>query len=256
MNACYGVLRVVHAEEETTQKPPATGEPDRLGAWDLPGYTGNAAGLPDPLYPLTEATTTLGRGLNNHVVLMDPTVSREHARLIWRDGEWLIENLSPHNQLFANKVSIAPSSQQEIRPGSILVLGQTTLQLLAPLNEPVLALSEAHEQTSQASSSLQQARQTGEFYISPEARAKSAEGRMLALLATSEKQPGRFIGMSPGVTMQFAWRERVDRGRFWALGTIALVVFGVLLAIGCAYLTFLKNAQLSADVISHGGLSN
>ncbi|HEU5199492.1 MAG TPA: PrsW family glutamic-type intramembrane protease [Ktedonobacterales bacterium] len=256
MNACYGVLRVVHAEEETTHKSPAAGEPDRPGPWDLPGYTGNAAGLPDPLYPLTEATTTLGRGLNNHVVLMDPTVSREHARLIWRDGDWLIENLSAHNQLLANKVSIAPGSQKEIRPGSMLVLGQTTLQLLAPLHEPVLPLAEAHEQTGQISLSSQQARQTGEFFISPEARAKSAEGRMLALLATSEKQPGRFTGMSPGVTMQFAWRERVDRGRFWAIGTIAFVVFGILLAIGCAYVTFLKNAQLGADVISRGGMNN
>src|SRR5579885_85475 len=177
MNACYGVLRIVHAEEETTHKSPAAGEPDRLGAWDLPGYTGNAAGLPDPLYPLTEATTTLGRGLNNHVVLMAPTVSREHARLIWRDGDWLIENVSTHNHLFANKVSIAPGSQKEIRPGSILVMGQTTLQLLAPLREPVLPLAEVHEQPGQGSRSPQQARQTGEFFISPEARAKSAEGR-------------------------------------------------------------------------------
>ncbi len=256
MNICYGVLRVVHAEEEIPQKSRTEAGQGRLGAWDLPGYTGNAAGLPDPLYPLTEASTTIGRGLNNHVVLMDPTVSREHVRLRWRDGTWLIENLSTHNQLVVNKVIVAPGSRKEIQPGAILVLGQTTLQLLAPLTEEIHPETGASDPTPSAGTSVQKASQSGSFHTSPEARAKSVEGQMLALLATSEKQPGRLLGMSPGVTMQFAWRERVGRGRLWALSTIGVVIFGALLAIGCAYITFLKNAQLGVDVISHGGLSN
>jgi RsiW-degrading membrane proteinase PrsW (M82 family) len=256
MNICYGVLRVVHAEEEIPQKPGTEAGQNRLGAWDLPGYAGNAAGLPDPLYPLTEANTTIGRGLNNHVVLMDPTVSREHAQLKWRNGTWIIENLSTHNQLSVNKINIAPGNRQEIQPGAILVLGQTTLQLLAPLTKEPYPATGASESTPAAGAAPQNASLSGPFHTSPEARAKSVEGQMLALLATSEKQPGRFLGMSPGVTMQFAWRERVGRGRFWALSTIAVVILGALLAIGCAYTTFLKNAQLGVAVISHGGLPN
>jgi len=255
MNVCYGVLRVVHAAETPPTSRAEAGQ-DRLGAWDLPGYTGNAASLADPPYPLTEPTTTIGRGLNNHVVLMDPTVSREHAQLKWNDGSWLIENLSIHNVLSVNKVNVPPGSRKEILPGARFVLGQTTLQLLAPLTQEPPPLTESAEPTPLESASTPKMAHTPTFHISPEARAKSEEGQMLAFLATSEKQPGRMLGMGPGVTLQFAWREQVDRGRLWALSTIAVVILGTLLAVGCAYMTFLKNAQLGEDVISHGGLSN
>ncbi len=256
MSACYGVLRVVHAEEETTNAPKAEEAHNRLGAWDLPGYTGNAAGLPDPLYPVTETVTTIGRGLNNHVVLMDPTVSREHARLTWRRGSWLIENLSAHNLLLVDKSNVPPGHQREIAPGAILVLGQTTLQLLAPLGTRDAVANASTESEQQAGILPPRATLADDFHLSPETRAKSIEGKMLALLATAEKPQGRVLRMSPGVTIQFAWRERIDRGKSWAIGTIALVILGLLLAVSCAYITVLKNAQVGADVISHGGLSN
>ena len=235
MNSSYGVLRVVHTEEDTNKDEETSAAITGLGAWDLPGYTGNASNLPDPIYLLAESITSIGRGLNNHVVLMDPTVSREHARLTWRNGIWFIENLSTQNLLYVDKVNVPSGSQQQIQPGAHILLGQTTLQLLAPqVEEPAKAESQSL----------------------PSVRAKHLDDAVLAMLAKDEKRSGRLLGMSPGVTIQFAVRQRFDRGKFWAMGTAGAVLLGFLFFIGCAYLTFLRNAQLSAEVISHGGLSN
>src|SRR5215467_13583869 len=111
MNSSYGVLRVVHTEEDTNKDEETSPATTGLGAWDLPGYPGNASNLPDPIYLLAESITSIGRGLNNHVVLMDPTVSREHARLTWRNGIWFIENLSAQNLLYVDKVNVPAGSQ-------------------------------------------------------------------------------------------------------------------------------------------------
>jgi len=253
MNSSYGVLRVVHGEEDTNKSAQANAANTGLGAWDLPGYTGNAASLPDPLYLLTESITSIGRGLNNHVVLMDPTVSREHARLTWRNGLWLIENLSAQNLLYIDKANVAPGSQQEIRPGSLLLLGQTTLQLLAPLPEqpprpPTIS--------DQADATEQPATPTSAHQQTPQTPSPNIDEAVLALVAKGDKKSAGLLGISPSVTMQFALRQRINRGRLWAFGTIAIVLLGCLFFIGCAYITFLRNAQLSQQVISHGGLSN
>src|SRR5215813_8604684 len=135
MNSSYGVLRVVPTEEENNKDAETSAEITGLGAWDLPGSPNNAVSLSEPLYLLAESITSIGRGLNNHVVLMDPTVSREHARLTWRNGSWFIENLSAQNLLFVDNVNVPSGTQREIQPGAHVLLGQTTLQLLAPLVE-------------------------------------------------------------------------------------------------------------------------
>jgi RsiW-degrading membrane proteinase PrsW (M82 family)/pSer/pThr/pTyr-binding forkhead associated (FHA) protein len=267
MNASYGVLRVVHAGDDTDTASESNTAAPKLGAWDLPGYTGNAVGLPDPLYPLTERSTTIGRGLNNHVVLIDPTVSREHARLIWRKGTWLIENLSAHNTLHVNQLNVPPGSQTSVQPGALLVLGQTTLQLLAPRIEPAAPPtrteetpdSSAPDQPATGKPALHQQHEPSpgpQPYPPSDDSAKSMETAMMALLAKTEKKSARLLSMGPGVTMQFAWHQRVDRGRFWAIGTIAFVLLSSLLCIGCAAITLLNNAQVGQQALLHGGLSN
>jgi RsiW-degrading membrane proteinase PrsW (M82 family) len=222
----------------------------------LPGYTGNAASLPDPLYLLAESSTSIGRGLNNHVVLMDPTVSREHARLTWRNGTWLIENLSTHNLLHVDKVNVPSGNSREIEPGAMLLLGQTTLQLLAPRTEQPSKQARMDEKTAPSAALQPSEPFASEHQLLPKVSARHMDEAVLAMVARGEKKSGGLLSMSPGVTLQFAVRQRFDRGRFWALGTAAAVLFGFLFFIGCAYLTFLRNAQLSAQVISQGGLPN
>ncbi|HLV98133.1 MAG TPA: PrsW family glutamic-type intramembrane protease [Ktedonobacterales bacterium] len=259
MNSSYGVLRVVHTEEDANKEAATSAATTGLGAWDLPGYPANTASLADPLYLLTESITTIGRGLNNHVVLMDPTVSREHARLIWRNGIWVLENLSAQNLLHADKVNIPPGKQKEIRPGAQILLGQTTLQLLAARGERPAKISRAEEKDADSAEGAElQEPQTppAEQPILSDISTKQVDAEVLALFAKGGKKSGGLLSMSPGVTLQFAVRQRLDRGKLWAVGTIAVVLLGFLLFIGCSYLTFFRNVQLSAQVISHGGLPN
>jgi RsiW-degrading membrane proteinase PrsW (M82 family)/pSer/pThr/pTyr-binding forkhead associated (FHA) protein len=81
---------------------------------------------------LTQRETTIGRALNNDIILMDPTVSREHARLLLDDSGWHIINLTHKNIVRVNGAFVAYGTNQPLQPQDILILGSTMLQLIAP----------------------------------------------------------------------------------------------------------------------------
>ena len=86
------------------------------------------------VHVLTQHETSIGRALNNDVVLMDPTVSREHARLMLdRDG-WHIINLTAQNIVRVNGRPVPSGSSLPMHPQDVLILGSTMLQLIAPQN--------------------------------------------------------------------------------------------------------------------------
>ncbi|HEV2238854.1 MAG TPA: PrsW family glutamic-type intramembrane protease [Ktedonobacterales bacterium] len=121
-----GVLRVVQVDEPdaellatTTPQPVPAPEPQGSGT----------------LFTIRGPLTTLGRGARNDVVLTDPTVSREHALLRVDGGLWWVENVSARNPLWVGAVEAAPGMSLPVPGGSLLRLGQTTLQLLAPAPE-------------------------------------------------------------------------------------------------------------------------
>ncbi|HZC76948.1 MAG TPA: FHA domain-containing protein, partial [Ktedonobacterales bacterium] len=82
--------------------------------------------------PLFGSANTLGRGLQNSVVLLDPSVSREHVRLERESDGWRVENISEHNPVFVHGRELLPGSCAGIAPGQTLRLGTTSLQLLVP----------------------------------------------------------------------------------------------------------------------------
>jgi RsiW-degrading membrane proteinase PrsW (M82 family) len=88
---------------------------------------------------LSAPAATIGRALQNDVILVDPAVSREHARLIRRDGGWWIENISSGSPLICGEFELAPTQQVRVHSGDIVHLGDTSLQFLAPASpaEPV-----------------------------------------------------------------------------------------------------------------------
>ena len=123
MSQNYGVLRVVRV------RPPAgvtSGVQDKYPTGWLP-----QEGL---VHVLTRRETTIGRALNNDIVLMDPTVSREHARLMLEPGGWHLVNLTMQNVVRVNGRPVPSGGGQEVHPQDIVVLGSTMLQLIAPLN--------------------------------------------------------------------------------------------------------------------------
>jgi RsiW-degrading membrane proteinase PrsW (M82 family) len=162
----------------------------------------------ESIYVIRQSVTTLGRGLHNSLVLLDPSVSREHARMTWEQGAWTIDNVSAHNPLWASTRELAPGERAEVGPGETLRLGHTTLQLLAP-NLPA---------TAPAASATVGA-------VTSDAIEPSTGTTALSLF-------------DPGITIQFALSAQLTRRARWVVLGMAALVFiaSTLVTVGTAAL--------------------
>lgn len=87
----------------------------------LTGVLGAAAlRLGDTTYPLVGDSVSLGRGLENTIVLEDRRVSRIHARLTNSGGHWTIRDENSTNGTFVNGRMV---SQHALKNGDRLSLG-------------------------------------------------------------------------------------------------------------------------------------
>jgi hypothetical protein len=68
----------------------------------------------------------VGRDPECDVVLADPTVSWRHARLLFRTGSWIVQDLESTNGILLNGTLVGRS---EVRPGDRLVLGYADLRI-------------------------------------------------------------------------------------------------------------------------------
>jgi hypothetical protein len=68
----------------------------------------------------------IGRHEGCDIVLREPSVSREHARLVFRDHRWIIQDLRSTNGTIVNGARVGRS---EIRPGDLLALGDERLRV-------------------------------------------------------------------------------------------------------------------------------
>jgi pSer/pThr/pTyr-binding forkhead associated (FHA) protein len=73
-----------------------------------------------------ERELLIGRREDCDVVLSDPSVSRRHARLVFRDGHWIVQDLQSTNGTSLNGTLIGRS---ELRPGDELKIGAQRLQI-------------------------------------------------------------------------------------------------------------------------------
>lgn len=69
---------------------------------DSPALVGLSPPFVDQWFPLEPERTQIGRKLHNQVVLDEPSVSFEHARIIRSGGEWRVVNLLSTNGTFIN----------------------------------------------------------------------------------------------------------------------------------------------------------
>ncbi len=79
---------------------------------------------PAETYRLGPATT-IGRLPECDVVLADPAASRRHARILQRDGVWLIEDLGSTNGTFVND---EPVAERPLEDGDRITVGTTVLE--------------------------------------------------------------------------------------------------------------------------------
>ncbi len=150
--------------------------------------------------PISDTVTTIGRGLQNSVVLLDTTVSREHAVLEQTGaGTWLIHNVSAQQPLAVDGRQIVPGGQVQLAPGNIIRIGRCSLCLLAP-----------------------------------ESASADVNGRTAMAVESGSTQ---VIG--PGVTLQFALQGQRYPQLRWLIGALAgvlLVLSGVATLSGAAQL--------------------
>jgi len=72
---------------------------------------------------------TLGRALDNDVILDDTSVSRHHARLDPRGEHWMIEDQGSAHGTYVNSHRVSASL---LRPGDRLQLGRVVIRVEAP----------------------------------------------------------------------------------------------------------------------------
>lgn len=79
-----------------------------------------------------DAITTLGRDVNNAIVVEDPFASSDHAVLTYRGRSWYLEDLGSTNGTFLNGRPIATVSPLGF--GDEVAVGQVRLRLERPRN--------------------------------------------------------------------------------------------------------------------------
>lgn len=73
-------------------------------------------------FPLEKTDLTLGRELNNDIVINDPEISRKHVHLFVQGSVFVIEDLGSTNGTFVNGVRLTvPAS---LRPGDAITFGE------------------------------------------------------------------------------------------------------------------------------------
>ena len=85
------------------------------------------AGEKGGIYPLAGSNSPewlLGRGNHCEVVLDEPSVSTEHARLSYQGGVWVLEDLDSRN---GTRCGGRPGVRAELSPGELIQLGNMIL---------------------------------------------------------------------------------------------------------------------------------
>ena len=78
------------------------------------------------IIPLRE-TTTIGRDENNNIVLPDPTISRNHARVIFENGNWAVEDLGSANGIVVRDMRLEKAF---LSPGDTYSVGRTAFRFI------------------------------------------------------------------------------------------------------------------------------
>jgi hypothetical protein len=73
------------------------------------------------VFPLDVNMVTIGRGLNNDIVLEDPRISRQHAQIRFKSRRFLISDLGSTNGTYVNGTPV--STEQVLRDGDVVSLG-------------------------------------------------------------------------------------------------------------------------------------
>lgn len=86
-----------------------------------------AGGLAGTSVTLGASPITIGRAPDSTLVLTDDYASNRHARLIPRDGQWLVEDLGSTNGTYLDRTKV--TAPTPVTPGTPVRIGTTVLEL-------------------------------------------------------------------------------------------------------------------------------
>lgn len=76
-------------------------------------------------YYLDDSMYTIGRSDSCSIVIKDPTLSREHARIWWENGNWYLEDSNSANGVELNSVLLEPGRAYILPLGCTILLSAT-----------------------------------------------------------------------------------------------------------------------------------
>ena len=100
--------------------------PGRLRVLQNGGGSGLSSGMVIPLQP----ETSVGANRSNNLVIRDPYVSRQHARLRWDGLNWWIQDLGSRNGTFINEQRCPAHQELKVPFGARLRMGGEVFELL------------------------------------------------------------------------------------------------------------------------------
>ena len=92
-------------------------------------------------YPLHFGDNSIGRGVDNDVILADIAVSRKHTIICWENGRFMVRDLGSGNGTLHNGKRV---DTQPLRDGDQMELGNTLLRFICPphIMSPEVAAAE------------------------------------------------------------------------------------------------------------------
>ncbi len=78
-------------------------------------------------YELNPGGTALGRETDNDIILQEGEISRHHARIIQKDGQWIFKDLGSSSGTKVNDIPVK-DSEKALNPGDIILIGRHRLK--------------------------------------------------------------------------------------------------------------------------------
>jgi len=89
--------------------------------------------LAEKTFAIRKPVIVIGRDRQNDIVVLDLSVSRQHARIRWLDNTWTIENLSQNNDV---SIDHQPALQGKLQHNSLVSLGDV-INFVFLIQQPV-----------------------------------------------------------------------------------------------------------------------
>jgi predicted component of type VI protein secretion system len=174
-------------------------------------------------YGLGKSEITIGRDPSNDIVINEAEVSRKHARLLFQDELYVLEDLGSTNGTFVNDHRL--TSPQTLQPGDMILLGENisiTFDLLEPDAAGTIAARPMPIEPAAAPAPLQ--------YQTPQQERPALRTHQPLPSYSGRVPPGPVVDEAPEMPAQ---TEKRSARRTWLYaGCGCLIVVICLLAVG------------------------